>query len=220
MSIWSKIASYAVKGIAASVKGAGTASVATAKFGFKHPVLAGVAGIGAWATFGGDSAKSFGENYGDKAGTAVTVVKDFTKDAAKGFFSNVSEDQDVKDATNLAAETGKEVKDAFGGLGSMLGNVLKSIGGFFSGANNVLSGLTGGKMSGLGIAGLIASAYLVFGRSGLLGKIGGLMLGMALLSGMSRSETQAQAATQQRDVEDSLGRADTQQEARGSSPRR
>lgn len=36
-------------------------------------------------------------------------------------------------------------------------------------------------MSGLNIAGLIAAAYLVFGRSGWLGKIAGLFLGMMLI---------------------------------------
>lgn len=36
-------------------------------------------------------------------------------------------------------------------------------------------------MSGLNIAGLIAAAYLVFGRFGWLGKIAGLFLGMMLI---------------------------------------
>ena len=50
---------------------------------------------------------------------------------------------------------------------------------------NMLSGflrnLGGGNVSGLNIAGLIAAAYLVFGRSGWLGKIAGLFLGMMLI---------------------------------------
>ena len=44
-----------------------------------------------------------------------------------------------------------------------------------------LRNLGGGNVSGLNIAGLIAAAYLVFGRFGWLGKIAGLFLGMMLI---------------------------------------
>lgn len=64
-----------------------------------------------------------------------------------------------------------------GGLGNM-------IGGFFS-------NLGRGNVSGLSIAGLIAAAFLVFGRTGWLGKIAGLFLGMMLIgnnAGLVRTE--------------------------------
>ena len=38
-----------------------------------------------------------------------------------------------------------------------------------------------GKVSGLRLAGLVAAAYLIFGRFGWLGKIAGTMLGMMLV---------------------------------------
>ena len=64
-----------------------------------------------------------------------------------------------------------------GGLGDL-------IGGFFS-------NLGRGNVSGLSIAGLVAAAFLVFGRTGWLGKIAGLFLGMMLIgnnTGLVRTE--------------------------------
>ena len=43
------------------------------------------------------------------------------------------------------------------------------------------SNLGKGKVSGLSLAGLVAAAYLIFGRFGWLGKIAGTMLGMMLV---------------------------------------
>ena len=54
-------------------------------------------------------------------------------------------------------------------------------GGLFNMLSGFLRNLGGGNVSGLNIAGLIAAAYLVFGRSGWLGKIAGLFLGMMLI---------------------------------------
>ena len=54
------------------------------------------------------------------------------------------------------------------------GNGLDMFGSFFS-------NLGKGKVSGLSLAGLVAAAYLIFGRFGWLGKIAGTMLGMMLV---------------------------------------
>lgn len=48
------------------------------------------------------------------------------------------------------------------------------LGGFFRNLGN-------GNVSGLSIAGLIAAAFLIFGRFGWLGKIAGAFLGMLLI---------------------------------------
>ena len=54
------------------------------------------------------------------------------------------------------------------------GDGLDMFGSFFS-------NLGKGKVSGLSLAGLVAAAYLIFGRFGWLGKIAGTMLGMMLV---------------------------------------
>lgn len=66
-----------------------------------------------------------------------------------------------------------------GGLGNFFqglfsGNGLGMIGDFFKNIGN-------GKVSGLGLAGLIGAAFLCFGRFGWLGKIAGAILGMMVI---------------------------------------
>ncbi len=46
---------------------------------------------------------------------------------------------------------------------------------------NFFSNLGNGNVSGLSIAGLVASALLIFGRFGWLGKIAGAVLGMMMI---------------------------------------
>jgi hypothetical protein len=72
---------------------------------------------------------------------------------------------------------------------------------------NFFNNLSSGKVSGLGIGGLIAAGYLMFGRSGLLGKIGGALLAMMMISSNSRQQTEtvAQANNQQQSREQQHG---------------
>ena len=72
---------------------------------------------------------------------------------------------------------------------------------------NFFSNLSNGKISGLGIGGLIAAGYLMFGRSGLLGKIGGALLAMMMISGNSHQQAPvvAQENTQQQSQEQQHG---------------
>ena len=99
----------------------------------------------------------------------------------------------VEDAVGQAGEALQGVKEGvttmnqtWGGIGTFLGNLtggnaLDMLGNFFS-------NLGKGNVSGLGMLGLVASALLVFGRFGWLGKIGGLLLGMMLIGNNSRIE--------------------------------
>jgi hypothetical protein len=72
---------------------------------------------------------------------------------------------------------------------------------------NFFNNLTSGKISGLGIGGLIAAGYLMFGRSGLLGKIGGALLAMMMISSNSRQQapTVAQENVQHQSQEQQHG---------------
>lgn len=62
------------------------------------------------------------------------------------------------------------------GASNFLGNFTNGNGGNMLG--NFFSNLANGKVSGMSIAGLIAGAFLVFGRFGWLGKIAGAFLMM------------------------------------------
>ena len=99
----------------------------------------------------------------------------------------------VEDAVGQAGEALQGVKEGvstmnrtWGGIGEFLGNLTGGNGLDMFG--NFFSNLGKGNVSGLGMLGLVASAQLVFGRFGWLGKIGGLLLGMMLIGNNSRIE--------------------------------
>ena len=63
---------------------------------------------------------------------------------------------------------------------------------------NFFNNLASGKISGWGIGALIAAAYMVFGRTGLLGKVGGALMAMMIGSNSQRqTQTVAQAENQE-----------------------
>lgn len=80
----------------------------------------------------------------------------------------------------------RSLNETWGGIGTFLGNITGGNGLDMFG--NFFSNLGKGNVSGLGMLGLVASALLVFGRFGWLGKIGGLLLGMMLIGNNSRME--------------------------------
>lgn len=84
--------------------------------------------------------------------------------------------EDMKELKDKAGETVSAIGEAVGGADSKLNGVSNFLreasgGGLFNMLSGFLRNLGGGNVSGLNIAGLIAAAYLVFGRSGWLGKI-------------------------------------------------
>lgn len=94
--------------------------------------------------------------------------------------------EDMKELKDKAGETVSAIGEVVGGADSKLNGVSNFLrkasgGGLFNMLSGFLRNLGGGNVSGLNIAGLIAAAYLVFGRSGWLGKIAGLFLGMMLI---------------------------------------
>lgn len=79
------------------------------------------------------------------------------------------------------------------GIGKFMQNM--SGGNFLDGIGNLLSNIVNGRVTGMSLMGLIASAVLLFGRFGWFGKIAGAMLGMMIL-GNNMGASQAQAAQQ------------------------
>ena len=95
--------------------------------------------------------------------------------------------EDMKELKDKAGEAVSAVSEAVGGADSKLNGVSHFLretsgGGLFDMLGGFLRNLGGGNVSGLNIAGLIAAAYLMFGRFGWLGKIAGLFLGMMLIT--------------------------------------
>lgn len=93
---------------------------------------------------------------------------------------------DMKSLRTSAETAIDKVNTTLSDVDSQWGGVKKFFQGLFGGhGGNMLgdffSNLGSGKVSGLGIAGLIGAALLVFGRFGWFGKIAGALLGMFVI---------------------------------------
>ena len=93
---------------------------------------------------------------------------------------------DVKELKDKAGEAVDSMNNAMGDINSKWSGMSKFFRNIFNGNGldmfgSFFSNLGKGKVSGLSLAGLVAAAYLIFGRFGWLGKIAGTMLGMMLV---------------------------------------
>ncbi|MCD8313467.1 MAG: hypothetical protein LUC24_04835 [Bacteroidales bacterium] len=115
----------------------------------------------------------------------------------------------VSRLTEKAEQAIDGVNGATENISSSVSGISNFIGGIKSGnAGNMfgsfLSNLANGRVSGLSIVGLIAGAFMVFGRFGWLGKIAGALLAMTmignnagLLNETSVTESNRQTRTQE-----------------------
>ena len=103
----------------------------------------------------------------------------------------------VSEKVDGVANTVSELKDSVGGAVDSVNNAMTSVDSKWSGMSNFLRGMfsgNGGNMfgnffsnlgqgnvSGLSLAGLVLSAFLIFGRFGWMGKIAGAVLGMMII---------------------------------------
>lgn len=200
MGFWDSILKYGGK----AMKGAGKATAATGKSmgnAVLHPsqTLRGAGQAVKTATLGG----AVGYVGWKKLTTDESVVR-IVSDAVIG-----------KPVTNALANTADGVRELTGKAGEAVGAV-SGINSKLDGVSNFLRETTNGggmnlfgnffrnlgqgNVSGLSIAGLVAAAFLIFGRFGWLGKIAGAFLGMMLIgnnAGVFRTpETESVQRTQ------------------------
>ncbi len=185
MGVWSTLLKYGGK----AMKGVGTATATTGKSMGKavlHPsqTLRGAGQAVKTATIGG----AVGYVGWEKLTTDKSVVR-IVSDAVIG-----------EPATNTLAETADGVRELTGKAGEAVSSVSGAVTGIdnkLNGVSNFLRQASGGEgldmfgnffrnlgsgnVSGLSIAGLVAAAFLIFGRFGWLGKIAGAFLGMMLI---------------------------------------
>lgn len=105
-------------------------------------------------------------------GTVVDGVTNVTTKAGEALGG-------VSEAMNGVSQAAERQSGAMSGMGNfmqslMSGNGLNMVGDFFKSIGE-------GKVSGMSFAGLIGSAFLLFGRFGWFGKIAGALLGMMIL---------------------------------------
>ena len=171
-----------------TVLGAGGKALTVAAKNPKATAATGVATFAGWRMLDHPE-ESLGTAVGKTVRGAVDQSGDFAHDAVNGFTGENTVEQVKDTASNVVdglQETVSETKSVLGSLGNTLQGIGSSLGNLLGGGlnmfSNFFSNLTNGKISGLGIGGLIAAGYLMFGRSGLLGKIGGALLAMMMSS--------------------------------------
>lgn len=185
MGVWSTLLKYGGK----AAKGVGTATAATGKSMGKavlHPsqTLRGAGQAVKTATIGG----AVGYVGWEKLTTDKSVVR-IVSDAVVGesVTDTIAGTADgVRELTGKAGEAVSSVSGAVTGIDNKLNGVSNFLrqasgGGVMDMFGNFFRNLGSGNVSGLGIAGLVAAAFLIFGRFGWLGKIAGAFLGMMLI---------------------------------------
>lgn len=198
--IWN-LGETAVKWVCKNPKNA----AAVVKGGTKVGVATAAAGYVGWNWAFND--KTPGQQVGELLGKGVDEVAKVPGAAKENSEVIQAADEkitEVKDKLTGAVDDVKETS-------SQLSEMKDTVGNFLGGSSNLLGGLFNtiglGKISGLGIGMLLAASYLIFGRTSLLAKAGGLLMGLLAFSGMSQGQSQSasQVQTQARTQEQTPG---------------
>ena len=105
-------------------------------------------------------------------------------DTVQGAVDGIRDLQDsVSGMSERVSSVAENVDGKLGGISSFLSDVSSGNGGQMLGG--FLGNLTHGNVSGMGIMGLVLSAFLVFGRFGWMAKLAGAMLAMMTIGNNS-----------------------------------
>ena len=151
-----------------TIKGLGTAT--------KTAAIGGATGYVAWEKLTTD--KSVARIVGDAVVGSDTI--DSVGEKVEGVGNAVSNfGETASNAMNGVSEAVNGANNNLNGISNFLGSMTNGNGGnMFS---NFFSNLFSGNVSGMSMLGLVASAFLIFGRFGWMGKIAGALLGMMMI---------------------------------------
>ena len=179
-----------------TIKGMGTAA--------KTAAVGAATGYVAWEKLTTD--KSVARIVGDAVVGSDTI--DSVGEKVEGVGNAVSNlGETASNAMNSVSEAVGGASNNLNGISNFLGSMTNGNGGnMFS---NFFSNLFSGNVSGMSMLGLVASAFLIFGRFGWMGKIAGALLGMMMIGnnatlqqtmggGMAQQKPQAPAPDPQR----------------------
>ena len=179
-----------------TIKGMGAAT--------KTAAIGGATGYVAWEKLTTD--KSVARIVGDAVVGSDTI--DSVGEKVEGVSNAVSNfGETASNAMNGVSEAVNGANNNLNGISNFLGSMTNGNGGnMFS---NFFSNLFSGNVSGMSMLGLVASAFLIFGRFGWMGKITGALLGMMMIGnnatlqqtmggGMAQQKPQAPAPDPQR----------------------
>ena len=151
-----------------TIKGMGTAT--------KTAAVGAATGYVAWEKLTTD--KSVARIVGDAVVGSDTI--DSVGEKVEGVGNAVSNlGETASNAMNSVSEAVGGASNNLNGISNFLSSMTNGNGGnMFS---NFFSNLFSGNVSGMSMLGLVASAFLIFGRFGWMGKIAGALLGMMMI---------------------------------------
>ena len=125
----------------------------------------------------------------DKSVTRIVSDAVIGSDTTDAIADTVSDVKDLKTKAGEAVDAVNGVASNMSGIGNFMHNISTgNVGDMFG---NLFSNITSGKVGGMSLLGLVAAAFMTFGRFGWLSKIAGVLLGMYIIGNNSRAQQAA-----------------------------
>ena len=121
----------------------------------------------------------------DKSVTRIVSDAVIGSDTTDAIADTVSDVKELKTKAGEAVDAVNGVASNMSGIGNFMHSISTgNVGDMFG---NLFSNITSGKVGGMSLLGLVAAAFMTFGRFGWLGKIAGVLLGMYIIGNNSRA---------------------------------
>ena len=122
----------------------------------------------------------------DKSVTRIVSDAVIGSDTTDAIADTVSDVKELKTKAGEAVDAVNGVASNMSGIGNFMHSISTgNVGDMFG---NLFSNITSGKVGGMSLLGLVAAAFMTFGRFGWLSKIAGVLLGMYIIGNNSRAQ--------------------------------
>ena len=150
----------------------------------------------------------------DKSVTRIVSDAVIGSDTTDAIADTVSDVRELKTKAGEAVDAVNGVASNMSGIGNFMHNISTgNVGDMFG---NLFSNITSGKVGGMSLLGLVAAAFMTFGRFGWLSKIAGVLLGMYIIGNNSRAQqaavTERQRTNEKRQENVAVNRQNQQME--------
>ena len=150
----------------------------------------------------------------DKSVTRIVSDAVIGPDTTDAIADTVSDVKELKTKAGEAVDAVNGVASNMSGIGNFMHSISTgNVGDMFG---NLFSNITSGKVGGMSLLGLVAAAFMTFGRFGWLSKIAGVLLGMYIIGNNSRAQqaavTERQRTNEKRQENVAVNRQNQQME--------
>ena len=150
----------------------------------------------------------------DKSVTRIVSDAVIGSDTTDAIADTVSDVKELKTKAGEAVDAVNGVATNMSGIGNFMHSISTgNVGDMFG---NLFSNITSGKVGGMSLLGLVAAAFMTFGRFGWLSKIAGVLLGMYIIGNNSRAQqaavTEQQCTNEKRQENVAVNRQNQQME--------